>query len=162
MNATAETEVMAYHESGHAIAYDFFGHPIESLAMDRCVLPNEYQQRFNERQVAEMAQRETLLQHIICCCAGRAAKDRWYGYKAQSDENWKASSDYAQALSCALQLSDGDRTAARLLVDYALRRADLLVEKHWPQISRLAFALLEYNKIAGNDIRHFMKGSVLA
>jgi len=157
MNAVTESEVKAYHEAGHAFGFHAAGIPVKSLELDKCTLSCEYEQKLNQAQVTEIVKRETLLQRAIACCCGKASVDRWYGYRMQEEPNWKASDDHAQAFSCALQLSDGDHTAAEFLVSYAMRMAELLVEKNWSQISRLSFELLERNKLSGPEIWHLMK-----
>jgi hypothetical protein len=88
----------------------------------------------------------------------QAAIDRWYGWKSQREENWKASSDYRQAHSLALELSGGDAQSAELLLAWLQRRAELIVEKQWPNIQRLSAALVERGKIKGTEIRHIMQG----
>jgi hypothetical protein len=76
------------------------------------------------------------------CCAGKAAIDKWYGWKAQSDDAWKASKDHAEAFAAALQLSDNDADAAELLVKWAERRANVVVEQQWAQSAPTPDALL--------------------
>jgi len=87
---------------------------------------------------------------LISCCAGKSAVDHSCGYKSASDENWRASDDYKDVFACALKLSGNDEQAAALLVEWAERRADVLVEKYWPHVQRLAFALREKEKFTGN------------
>jgi hypothetical protein len=82
--------------------------------------------------------------------------DSWYGHKAKGDENWKASDDRRQALTCALQLSGGDDEAAALLVKWAERMADVMVEKHWSKVHKLAFALLEFGKLSGDQVHNLL------
>jgi len=72
--------------------------------------------------------------------------DKWYGWKAKSDNAWLESKDHSDALAAALRVSDGDNKAAELLVKWGERRADVLVAEQWPQIHKLAFALLERNQ----------------
>jgi hypothetical protein len=98
------------------------------------------------------AKREVLMQLILANCAGKAAMDRCYGYKAKSDENWRASSDFKAALSYAILLNNGDEKGAELLLAWLERRAELLVERKWPQIHKLAFTLLENEKLSGTEI----------
>jgi hypothetical protein len=84
---------------------------------------------------------------------------KWYGFKAKADEKWKASDDYIQALSCALELNDGNRERADLLILWLLRRAENLVEKNWPKIRLVAAALVERDRRSGNEIRHIVRGA---
>ena len=44
------------------------------------------------------------------------------------------------------------RQTAELLVKWGERRADVLVEEQWPQIHKLAFALLEHEQLNGEQI----------
>jgi hypothetical protein len=106
----------------------------------------------------ELAKRETLMELILACCAGKSAMDRWYGWKAKTDENWRASDDYKHARSLALRLNDGDEQGAELLVAWLERRAELLVEKQWPRIHKLAFALLDREKLCGSEINKILNG----
>ncbi len=89
---------------------------------------------------------------IIASCAGKAAIDKWYGWKAEGDQNWRASKDYSDAFAAALKVSDGDEQAAALLVTWGERMADALVEAQWPSVHRLAFALLEKDQLNGEQI----------
>jgi hypothetical protein len=40
-----------------------------------------------------------------------------------------------------------------------MRRAALLVEKQWPQIHKLAFALLEHDSLTGAQVKAILNGS---
>jgi hypothetical protein len=106
-----------------------------------------------------LAKQSWLLNNIITCCAGKASIDRRYGYKAQDYLNWRASDDFRQARLYALQLNDGDAEGAELLLSWLARRAELLVEKQWAQIQKLAFALLERERIAGPELHKIMHES---
>lgn len=155
--AVKELELKAIHESGHAVIRWHFKHPIESLELDRVTGPNEWQQSFSENLLAELAKRESLMEMIIVACAGRAAMDRFYGRKAQREDNWKASDDFQSAFSLALQLNDGDSEAAMSMLAWLQRRAELLVERNWPAIQRLGTALVERGKIKGTEISHIIR-----
>jgi hypothetical protein len=163
MNAVTESESQAFHEAAHAAIHHYFGRPIAFVEIgegtSRCVLPDEWKEVVTDKDAWELAKQGWLLNNIIACCAGRAAVDRCYGYKAKDDSNWKASDDYAQARECALQLNDGDSEGAELLVAWLARRAELLVEKQWPQIQRLGRALLGCDRIDGKQITHILKAS---
>jgi hypothetical protein len=163
MNAVQQQERIAFHESAHCCIFRYFKRPVASVEIGedtgRCVLPTEWQQRFGDDKIGELAKRESLIQHIIACCAGKAAMDHFHGYKAASDENWRASDDYQQARKHALRLNDGDAQGAELLIAWAARRAELLVERQWSQIHKLAFALLDTNelKLNGNQIHGLLR-----
>src|SRR5262249_13930775 len=106
---TATHQVECFHESAHAIAYFSFGHPVELVEAGpdtgRCVPASEWEQTFNEKQLRDLVHRETLLQWAIVSCAGKSAMDRWYGYRAKSDENWYASDDHRRGFKYALELA---------------------------------------------------------
>jgi hypothetical protein len=56
-------------------------------------------------------------------------------------------------------LSEGDEQAAEHLLAHVMRRAELLVEKQWPQIHKVVFALLEQRKLSGNQVSALLNGS---
>jgi hypothetical protein len=85
--------------------------------------------------------------------------DRWYGYKAKSDENWRFSDDFRQGFSYAMDLNDGDSLGAELLLRWLERKTELFVEAEWRRIQRLAAALCDVGKIDGSEIRHVVEGS---
>jgi hypothetical protein len=156
MNAVQEQELIAFHESAHAVAHHCFNLPVASVEIGedtgRCVPRSAWRVTLSDERNLELAKREVLMQLIIASCAGKAAMDRCYGYKAKSDENWRASSDFKAALSYAILLNNGDEKGAELLLSWLARRAELLVERKWPQIHKLAFALLENEKLSGTEI----------
>ena len=49
-------------------------------------------------------------------------------------------------------MNDGDSQGAELLIKWLDRRAQLLVEKQWPQVHKLAFGLLEHEKLTGEQV----------
>jgi hypothetical protein len=73
------------------------------------------------------------------------------GYKV-SEEEWHATKDYHTALDCALRLNASDSLGAELLMAWMERRTELLVDKLWPRIHKVAFALLEREKLDGEQI----------
>jgi hypothetical protein len=87
--------------------------------------------------------------------------DKWYGWKAKSGDNWKASKDHAQAFAAALGFSDNDAEAAELLVAWAERRADVIVDQLWAQIHKLAFALLEHDSLTGAQVKAFLTAATV-
>ena len=48
--------------------------------------------------------------------------------------------------------------AAEHLLVHVMRRAELLVEKQWPQIHKLAFALLEHDSLTGDQVKAILNG----
>jgi hypothetical protein len=127
--------------------------------MDRCILPNEWEQKFDTTSLAKLVKYQTLMESAIACCGGKAAMDHWYGYKAKDERNWKASDDYRQARSMALELNGTDSEGATLLPAWLEHRAAKLVERHWPKVRLLAATLIERGgKINGNEINALVKG----
>lgn len=131
-----------------------FGHRVKELAISEndghCMLVDEAEWEYDSVALAE---REYLIQNAVCACAGRAANDRTYGYKPNDDRNWRASKDRAQAMQCCLAVADGDEVAAEHLLAYVLRRAEILVERHWSEIGRVAYGLLEHERLTGEQVR---------
>jgi hypothetical protein len=56
-------------------------------------------------------------------------------------------------------LNDGDSQGAEWLIKWLDRRAQLLVEKQWPQVHKLAFGLLEHEKLTGPQVAKILNGS---
>jgi hypothetical protein len=83
--------------------------------------------------------------------------DKVWGYKPKDDRNWRASYDRDQAFKCCLKIADGDEEAAGYLVAFALRRAEILVEKHWGEIAKVAYGLLEHERLTGEQLRGIIK-----
>src|SRR5438105_1588623 len=108
-NAIHEQERIAFHESGHAVIYHYFRHPVEGIAVSaddgHCKLVGKWKKEFDREQIDRVMGRDVLFEMLVAACAGKATMDRFYGYKAKSDKNWRASEDYRQAFQFALQLS---------------------------------------------------------
>ena len=83
--------------------------------------------------------------------------ERVYGYKPPDDRNWRASDDRAQAFKCCLAIADGDEVAAEHLLAYALRRAETLVEQYWGAMGRVAYGLLCYERLTGDQVREIIE-----
>jgi len=75
------------------------------------------------------------LDYIISLCGGKAAVDRWFGWRleGEEDENWHGSDDYRKANKVALEFSNGDAAAAAQLMKWAEAMAAHYVEKHWKE-----------------------------
>ena len=131
-----EQERIAFHESAHAVVHHYFRHPIDRVEVGedtgRCVVPAEWYERVSDNRISALVRREALIEQIIACCAGKCAMDRLHGYKALSDDNWRASDDYKQALGYARRANDGDLLGALRLIAWCERRAELLVGQQWP------------------------------
>lgn len=114
------------------IAHTYFGHKVTSV---------EVGDNFGVTRLPK--QTVSAYEYMIACCAGKAAIDRWYGWKAKNEENWRASDDYRKAYETALQRSEGDAVAAAHLMKWAERMADVIIEKHWDQFPGAVEALVE-------------------
>ena len=152
-----DLERVAHHEAAHGCLFEAFTIPVKGLAISEkyghCKIVDEW-----EYDPIALARREYLLQRAICVCAGRATMDKVRGYKPKDDRNWWASSDdRAQALECCLKLAGGDEVAAEYLLAYALRRAEILVEQHWPEIGRVAYGLLVHERLTGEQVREIIE-----
>jgi hypothetical protein len=53
----------------------------------------------------------------------------------------------------------GDEVEARLMLDWLSHRASKLVEQQWPQIHKVAFALLEHGKLGDAEICDLLGGN---
>jgi ATP-dependent Zn protease len=163
MTTTQETECIAFHEASHAVVHYYFKLPVFSVEIEqttgRCVPPPDWPVTLSKERAWKLAHREALMQLIVGACSGKAAMDRWYNYKSESDHNWKQSDDYKTAFKHALQINNGDHEGAERLMAWLERRAELLVEQHWPQIHKLAFALLEREKITGPELNKIIHDS---
>ena len=123
-----------------------------------CKVPAEWTVEIGRKEMVKLARREALEQDIMACMAGRCTMGKLYGYKVEDDENWRASDDYKQTKECALRLrlNDGDSEGAELLIRWLERKTDLLIERLWPQIRKLAFALLEHDQLTGEQVREVL------
>jgi hypothetical protein len=120
-------------------------------------VPNEWDKSFSQKRVAELARREVMFENIVAACAGKCAMDRWHNWKSRDESNWRSSSDFRQAFSYAMEINGGDSEGAELLVSWLLRRTEIIVERQWPRIQRLAAALCDVGKIDGSEITHIVQ-----
>jgi hypothetical protein len=63
----------------------------------------------------------------------------------------------AHAFERCVKLADGDAEAAEYLLAYSLRRAEILVERHWSVIGRVAYGLLCYERLSGEQLREIIR-----
>ena len=152
LNQAADYEWPAFHEAAHCVvAAAHFGHRINFVWIGKRAGKTNldiYRASYgNERQYR--------LEEIIIYEAGRAAVDHLSGYKHEYAD-WEQSDDHKLSWPRAMWLSGDDEEAAQLLIQWAARRAECLVEKLWPQIHKLAFALLEQEKLSGEQIREVL------
>jgi hypothetical protein len=147
MNFAGTSELIAFEESSHAVIRDFFGAEVTEIAIG----DGQGHCDFRATRTGDIA----LFQNIAGCLAGKVAADRVRGYKVM-DEQWRVTKDYQRALDSALRLNAGDSLGAELLLRWLERRTELLIEKHWPKIHELAFALLENDQLTGEQIREVL------
>jgi ATP-dependent Zn protease len=161
-NAVAKQERIAFHEAGHAVIHQYFSHPLESVAISEsdghCKTVAQWEEKLSDARINYLASREHRIERIMVGCAGKAVMDRLYGYKVKDDTVWRASTDYKQAFKYALQLNDDDSLGAELVMTWLERKTDLLIEKEWPRVHKLAFALLEKHEgeLTGDQIRKIL------
>ncbi len=140
----------AFHEAAHcSVGAGYFGHRIKTVWIGK--RDGGYSPDTEWRPEYGVSEREFRLQEIIILQAGRAALDHLNNCKHYYDD-WEAGNDHKLSWKRALWLSDGDEVAAGHLLAYAMRRAELLVDKLWPQIYKLAFTLLEHLKLDAEQI----------
>jgi hypothetical protein len=143
-------EETALEEAGHTTIRDYFGAKITEVAIGDGEGHCDFRARRTHGDLA-------LFQNIAGCLAGKVAADRG-GFKA-NDAEWHASKDYRQALDCALRLNAGDEVGSELLMAWMERRTLLLVDKLWPQIHKLAFALLDRSQLTGEEVRKLVSSN---
>src|SRR5262245_7075770 len=120
MNTERQREQISFHEAGHAVLRHCLKLPVVSVEVTenggRCTAPNECLFELSDAGIKKLVRQEAVFRLIVAGCGGRAVMDRFYGYKAKSDANWKASSDYKNSFRLALEITGGDREGAELLV----------------------------------------------
>ena len=133
----ADREPIAFHELGHLAAFRYFGYKVDMVEVG------------DDYGCTQLATPQTIeaLHYIIALCSGKAAVDRWYGWKTPTDDNWLKSQDQRRAFRAALQLSSNDPVCARMLMKWAEKRADILIADQWQRIKDTALTLLERGKL---------------
>jgi hypothetical protein len=151
---------VAYHESAHAILYSVFQHRVTFVEIGEhtggCGVVQPCRESSNHDCNSARIEFQVHLERILSLFAGKCAMDRLYGYKYKDDTNWRASRDYKQACESALQLNDGDSLGAELLMAWAERRTDKLIEERWPDVQKLAYALRENHRLTGNEVSEIL------
>jgi hypothetical protein len=135
----APNELVSTHEASHAVIRDYFGMEIGELWVNE----GRGNCRFRVPDCGDIG----LLQDIAGSLAGKIAEDRVRGRKGKQERG-----DYQRAFDCALRLNAQDEVGTKLLLRWMERRTALLVDKLWPQIHKLAFALLEHDRLDGKQI----------
>ena|SRR6266700_4958713 len=143
-----QEEAIATHEAAHATISHFYGHELAEVEVTeesgQCRLPT---QKLDARE------------YLIFCCAGRAANCLIGWGDRHKRRAWEASEDYANPFVTAKALSDQDDEAAALLVRYSERRATVLLERNWNAVQRLAYALLNEEKLSGEEVSSLILGN---
>jgi hypothetical protein len=145
----APNELSAHHEAGHCVIRNYFFHEIQELWIN--------EERGNCRFRVPDRGDVVLFEDIAASLAGRIAEDHLCGFKDVGE--FQASGDYKRAASCALRLNSGDEIGAKLLLQWMERRTELFVEKLWPQIQKVAYALLEREKLSGREIEQILNSA---
>jgi len=122
-----EQEKAAFHEAAHIVTFIYLGELDTSVTVE---IGNDY-------GVVRMFRPGNEFKLLIGICAGHCGEEK------TPMETWRHSSDYGEALKVAMKVSGDDKQAAHLLMLWAQRRAEMIVEKCWPEIYALAFKLLE-------------------
>jgi ATP-dependent Zn protease len=145
----APDELAAFHEAGHCVIRNYFSHEVAELWIN--------EERGNCRFRLPDDRGDTVLfEDIAASLAGKIAEDRLCGIRTVDD--WHASGDYKRAFDCAMRLNSGNEVGANLLLQWMSRRTELFVEKLWPSIQKLAYALLEREKLSGREIEQVLNG----
>jgi ATP-dependent Zn protease len=153
-------EATAYHEAGHAVLRSHFDLPIRRVTI-RC--DRETAGKVEGKGALYLrgidieitpAKQERIFRRIMVCLAGEVAQAK---FSKRSVRNWHASSDHQKAADFALRVS-GDDEGAALLLRWLMHRTKNMVEVRWPQIQKLASALLEREVLSGDEVRELIWG----
>jgi hypothetical protein len=151
---------VAIHEASHVFARHFFHHETGEVVISDngdsgyCTLAAGAKRYFSEEEIKQFKQRETHLEQAIGLCAGKYGMARCNGRKP--DYGWKHSKDRAMALQHCLAYCDGDEVAAEILLQFAMHRAELLVESGWPSIRKLGRELQEKARLTGGQVHEIL------
>lgn len=145
----APNEFSAVHEAGHCVVMRYFGMEVAEAWINA----ERGNCRFREPDKGDIG----LFENIAGGLAGKIAEDRACGFKDEAGR--KESGDYKKAFDCALRLNSGDEAGAKLLLRWMERRTELFVAKLWPQIQKVTYALLEREKLSGQEIEQILNGA---
>ena len=128
----------SYHEIGHMFAFIHHGIRVDSCEVgDGCGRTRVPSQDVDDP-----------LGYIVALCAGKAAVEKWHGYRTPNDKAaWRKSDDHRRAYEAALKVSNGSHSAASILIKWAECMADAFVEAHWHELHEPARMLAEKGEL---------------
>ncbi len=149
-----ERQAAAYHEAGHAATHLHFGHDVLQVTIEDDSEAAGHVYTYG-LMMYEPRHRKTLVrEHIIVCYAGGEAQRRI----TPSVEPWHVEDDEAQAFDLlrecpprGVSYVGDDAYCARL--EQLRSEARRLVGRLWPEIERIAAALLERGTLSGAELR---------
>jgi hypothetical protein len=160
----------AIHEAGHATL-----HVVLSLGCKQVTIESvgnaggwathggEFPEGDEAEKLRLCAEGEFWLRHAVALYAGAEAVRR-AGYKnwrdgAGSDDS--VGSDIYVATDCINKITD-DADSINLLYRLAKKRAAILVDYYWPEIEKLASALLDTPTLSGDKVNKIVLQSIAA
>ena len=149
-------EVKSFHEAAHAVVHFHFGHELEEVSSAGYCKLADWECEVDRSDVADLIENEIRLQKLIAYCAGEATHAHFFG-RNWENASWRRSHDYRQALKHALALSGQDLEAAELLVKWGQRIASVLVAGLWDDIHKVAFKLLEVDKLNHDEVNTILE-----
>jgi hypothetical protein len=149
-------QLPAFHESGHAICHHYFGHKLNEIAIGENSGHCEVEvPAFDGGNESSPAERETVMQVITASLAGGIAVQRFSGDGANGKGD---GGDRAHVKYLALRLSEGRENEAEALLDWLRHKAQSAVDQHWRAIETLAYALLQKEKLSGEEVQKILAG----
>ena len=149
-----DLKATAYHEAGHAVAGWRLGCPILRVTvtpsgdyLGSVAGDNPIRHMFPDVDGApevDQAMREA----VIILLAGSVAQKR---FDASSWREFHGASDFDFAGDLLLRLG-GNGERASEISDELNRQAEVLVERHWPEVGAVATALLEQHDMDGEAV----------
>ncbi len=146
----------AYHEAGHAVLQHALALGCKGVTIELEGLSTDFSETDDDvAALRSMAEDAFSIRHAETCYAGALATRRWNPLR----DDWQdgAVSDYRTARAWINNATLGDEQSSIHLEAYTQRRAEILVEHHWPEIDALAQWLLESGTLTGDDVRRLVK-----
>jgi ATP-dependent Zn protease len=156
-------ESTAFHEAGHAVLAHYLGVGLRLVTIDadedsagHIQDGGEWSEEAEELRI--LADEAYWLRMAISRYAGAEAVRRY-----APRTKWKegAGNDHYWA-AIAIEKITADPRSVRALHAYAQRQARLLVEHYWPEIQRLARALMKEKTLSGDDAKKLITESHVA